>query len=105
MQLGLDARNFLSAVILVPLTEETFYRGYLGRSLAARLGMWPAIMLQATAFALHPVHWHQGWPALLSILGFGILAGWLVLARGTLWIAWGAHGFAILLPELLLLLA
>jgi membrane protease YdiL (CAAX protease family) len=92
-------------LIWVPLMEETFFRGYLGPALVARFGMWPGILAQALFFTLHPGHWAQGWPALAGIFAFGVLAGWLVQARRTIWIAWGAHGFANALPTLLPLFA
>ncbi len=57
--------------------------------------------MQAGLFALYPVHWNQGWLAIISILGFGILSGWLVERTGSVWIGWGAHGFANMLPSLL----
>jgi membrane protease YdiL (CAAX protease family) len=39
---------------------------------------------------------------LAGIFAFGVLAGWLVETRRTLWIGWGAHAFANVLPSLLL---
>jgi membrane protease YdiL (CAAX protease family) len=69
--------------------------------LTTRVGRWKAIISQAVLFSLHPGHWAQGWPHLASILGFGLLAGWLVERRGSIWAAWGAHGFANVLPEIL----
>jgi membrane protease YdiL (CAAX protease family) len=47
------------------------------------------------------VHWAQGWLHLVSIFGFGLLAGWLVVKRGSVWSAWGAHAFANLLPSII----
>lgn len=95
------AGALLSALVLIPLVEETFYRGYLGRALVPRLGRAGAIVAQAVLFTLHPVHWSQGLPALFSILGFGLLAGALVEWRRSLWPAWGAHGLANLIALLL----
>jgi membrane protease YdiL (CAAX protease family) len=102
---GLGLMDLGMSLVWVPLAEETFFRGYLGRSLSARLGRWPGILMQALLFTLHPGHWIQGWPALGSVFLFGLLAGWLVERRGTVWIAWGAHGFANVLPALLLTIA
>jgi hypothetical protein len=39
---------------------------------------------------------------LAGIFAFGVLAGWLVETRRTLWIGWGAHAFANVLPTVLL---
>ena len=104
-ELGFPAAGLLGGLVWVPLVEETFFRGYLGPALATRLGRWPGILTQAVLFALHPGHWAQGWPALAGIFAFGVLAGWLVEARRTIWIGWGAHGFANVLPSLLALFA
>jgi membrane protease YdiL (CAAX protease family) len=97
--------GLMGGFVWVPLVEETFFRGYLGRTLSARLGTWRGIILQAVLFAMLPEHWAQGWPALAGIFAFGVLAGWLVETRRTLWIGWGAHAFANVLPEILLSLA
>ena len=102
VSLGSTWTQLISSLILVPFVEETFYRGYLGRSLAGKLGRWPGIIIQAGLFSLYPIHWNQGWPAIVSIFGFGILSGWLVERTGSIWIGWGAHGFANILPILLL---
>jgi membrane protease YdiL (CAAX protease family) len=100
-----SALGLLGAFVWVPLVEETFFRGYLGPALSARLGRWRGIILQALLFAMLPGHWPQGWPALAGIFAFGVLAGWLVETRRNLWIAWGAHAFANVLPSFLLLFA
>ena len=102
VSLGSTWTQLISSLILVPFVEETFYRGYLGRSLAVKLGRWPGIIIQAGLFTLYPLHSNQGWPAVVSIFGFGILSGWLVERTGSIWIGWGAHGFANILPALLL---
>ncbi len=95
------AGSLWSGLIWVPLVEETFFRGYLGRALVRRWGLWPGALAQAVLFTLTPVHWVQGGLHLVSVFGFGLLAGWLTQARRSLWAAWGAHGFANVLPLLL----
>ena len=96
---------WITAIILIPWIEETFFRGYLGRSLASRLGAPAGVLLQATAFTLHPGHWAQGWPHVASIAVFGILAGALVVRRRNLWVGWGAHAMGNALPYVLLALS
>lgn len=93
--------DIFSAIVLVPWIEETFFRGYLGRGLAVQWGFWPSLLIQSTLFTFHPSHWAQGWPHLISIFGFGCLAGWLVERRRSIWAAWGAHAFANLIPLVL----
>ncbi len=92
--------RLIGAVIWVPLLEETFFRGYLGRSLISKLGLWPGTLLQALLFSLHPVHLGQGAISLVSVFGFGLLAGWLQFRFDNLWSAWAAHAFANVLPLL-----
>lgn len=100
-QIGWGAVYWLGGIVLVPLVEETFFRGYLGRALASRVGRWPAILIQTILFSLHPGHWAQGYLHLVSIFIFGLITGWLVERRGSIWAAWGAHGFANVLPGII----
>jgi membrane protease YdiL (CAAX protease family) len=100
---GVTLGGFFSALVLVPLVEESFFRGYLGRALSARFGSVQGIVMQAMLFGFLPTHWGQGWIAMVSILGFGLLAGWLVQRTGSLWTAWGAHASANFIPLILLL--
>lgn len=99
--LGWSGAEMTIGLVWVPLVEETFFRGYLGRALASRLGALPGVLIQAVLFTLQPAHWSQGWPALVSIFTFGLLAGWLCQARRSIWGAFGAHGFANILPAVL----
>lgn len=87
-----------SAVLIVPWIEETFFRGYLGRGLSPRIGVGPSILIQSVLFTFHPIHWEQGWIHLISIFGFGVVAGCLVEHRQSIWASWGAHAFANLIP-------
>jgi len=100
-RIGWGVFSWIGALVIIPLVEETFFRGYLGRALRLRVGKWPAILVQGILFALHPGHWAQGYLHLISIFLFGILAGWLMEKRGSIWASWGAHGFANILPEVL----
>jgi len=96
---GISALFF--GLLWVPFVEETFFRGYIGKTLNANLGPAMGIFLQALLFAFQPVHWQQGWLALISIFGFGVIAGWLVDRWDSIWAGWGAHGFANVLPGIL----
>jgi membrane protease YdiL (CAAX protease family) len=92
------AGSLLSALVVVPLLEESFFRGYLQPGLAARWGPVVAVLVQALLFALHPLHAVQGWSALPSIFLFGLLAGLLYGYSRTIWSVWGAHGAGNVLP-------
>ena len=100
-EIGWGVLGWIGALVFIPLIEETFFRGYLERTLRLRIGVWPAIFIQGILFSLHPGHWTQGYFHLISIFLFGILAGWLMERRGSIWAAWGAHGFANILPQIL----
>ncbi|HEX9680175.1 MAG TPA: type II CAAX endopeptidase family protein [Anaerolineales bacterium] len=102
---GSPVTMWVTAILMIPWMEETFFRGYLGRPLASRFGAPAGVLLQATAFTLHPGHWAQGWPHLASIAVFGILAGALVVWRRNLWVGLGAHAMANCLPYLLIALS
>jgi membrane protease YdiL (CAAX protease family) len=94
-----------NALVMVPLLEETFFRGYLQTGLACFVPPWAAIGLQAVLFASHPWHLAQGWVHWPSIFLFGLLTGWLRWRTGSLAGPWGAHGMANVLPTLLLRMA
>jgi membrane protease YdiL (CAAX protease family) len=102
IRLGDNYTNWISpligAVVWVPLVEETYFRGYIGRALSNSIGFWPGIVAQALLFTLQPVHLSQGLMALISVFGFGVLAGWIHTRFDSIWSAWGAHAFANLLP-------
>ncbi len=102
---GATVAGLLANVLLWPFLEEVFFRGYLGLGLRPVVGHWPSIIVQAVLFLAMPWHWSQGPTAWLSILAFGLLTGWLTVAKRSLWPALGAHAFANLMPEVLLLLA
>jgi membrane protease YdiL (CAAX protease family) len=92
----------LGAIVWVPLVEETYFRGYIGRTLSTSIGLWPGIVAQALLFTLQPVHLSQGLIALISVFGFGVIAGWIQNRFDSIWAAWGAHAFANVLPLLIL---
>jgi membrane protease YdiL (CAAX protease family) len=105
---GLGAAEWLAwgswlwnGLVVVPLLEETFFRGYLQAGLAQHMPPLLALVLQAILFASHPGHLAQGWAHWPSILLFGLIAGALRQCSGSLAGPWGAHGMANLLPELI----
>ncbi|MGC8839722.1 MAG: CPBP family intramembrane glutamic endopeptidase [Anaerolineae bacterium] len=95
----------LNALVVIPLLEETFFRGYLQEGLASWVPPWAAIGIQAVLFACHPWHLAQGWVHWPSIFLFGVLAGWLRWRTGSLAGPWGAHATANALPTLVLHIA
>lgn len=72
------------------LQEETLFRGFLQNPLQERYGRLVAIVGQAGVFALARLGYYpvSAWPLLLV----GVVTGWLVDRRGTLFPAGIAHG-------------
>jgi uncharacterized protein len=61
----------LIIVVVAPLCEELFFRGFLYRILRGRLGLWPALVIDGSLFGA--VHLASGGPlavALIAPLGF-----------------------------------
>jgi len=80
----------LAVIMLVfvgPFVEELVFRGALLRGLEARLGAWPAIVIQALLFAA----FHRSWWLLLPMTVLGIALGWLAHERKSLWPAIVMH--------------
>lgn len=80
----------LAAVMLVvvgPFVEECVFRGALLRGLEARIGAWPAVIVQALLFAA----FHRSWWLLFPMTVLGIALGWLAHERRSLWPAIALH--------------
>jgi len=111
----------LVAALLVPLAEETLFRGFLQTEISRRLGARGGWLLTAAIFALvhflkipdaldrQPVHWWSGPGALgaafgpiihgwflsgrgLNLLIIGLILGGIFRRTGTLWFNYGLHG-------------
>lgn len=77
----------LMVVLVGPYVEECVFRGALLRGLEARIGAWPAIIVQALLFAV----FHRSWWLLFPMSALGIVLGWLARERGSLWPAIALH--------------
>lgn len=82
---GANATGFILAVAMVvvvgPVVEEAVFRAALLEGLAAKIGAWPAIVVQALLFAA----FHRSLWLLFPTLVLGIVLGWLAHARESLW--------------------
>lgn len=82
---GSDAVGLLLAIVMVvvvgPLVEEAVFRGALLEGLAARFGVWPAILVQAALFAA----FHRSLWLLFPTFVLGVALGWLAHERDSLW--------------------
>jgi membrane protease YdiL (CAAX protease family) len=95
---------FFNGLIVIPLVEETFFRGFLQIGLKERLGNRWAVAIQALLFALHPAHLTQdGFHFALFVL-FGLMAGLMYNKTKSIYPLLAAHGVANVLPGLLHLL-
>ncbi|MHB1342186.1 MAG: CPBP family glutamic-type intramembrane protease [Coriobacteriia bacterium] len=77
----------LMIVLVGPFVEECVFRGALLRGLEARIGAWPAIVVQALLFAA----FHRSWWLLVPMTVLGVALGWLAHERRSLWPAIGLH--------------
>lgn len=84
----------VAIILLVPLTEEILFRGFLQRGLRRYLSPWPAIALTSLIFALFHYSSSQHWNNIELILSLFILSCYLGLIyekRGSLWAPVGLH--------------
>lgn len=86
------------AVVLAPIAEEAFFRGFVFGGLT-KWGFWPAALLSGALFA--GVHFDPG--SVIPFLGIGVVLSWLFWVRGCLWdsiifhVLFNGTSFAILL--------
>lgn len=83
----------VSAVTLVPVAEEAFWRGFVHRSLRARLGIWVAITCSSTMFGL--AHWlgGDGFSTVPPRVFYGALLALLLERTGSLYPGIVAHAY------------
>ena len=93
---GTDALLFpllwLVAMVLVGLSEEYIFRGYVLQSLARGIGFWPAALFTTALFAgAHLNKPHENAIDIGMIFALGILICFTLLRTGSLWLAVGWH--------------
>ncbi len=79
--------TFLLVVVVGPVVEEVFFRGFLFRALAQRLGFWVAATASAALFSVAHLDVALAGPAFLS----GVVFAWVYWRAGSLWPAVLAH--------------
>lgn len=88
---GADATGLILAIVMVvvvgPVVEEAVFRGALLEGLMARLGPWPAIIVQALLFAA----FHRSLWLLFPTFVLGVALGWLAHTRKNLWPSIALH--------------
>jgi membrane protease YdiL (CAAX protease family) len=62
----------IAAVVLAPLVEELYFRGFVQRSLETRYPAWLAIAVSSLLFGLAHVGFEPGWGSVGTVLGTGV---------------------------------
>jgi membrane protease YdiL (CAAX protease family) len=71
-------------IVVAPLAEELFFRGFLYRILRGRLGLWPALVIDGSLFGA--VHLTSGGPLAVALIApLGFLLCLLYERSGSLW--------------------
>jgi membrane protease YdiL (CAAX protease family) len=88
--LGVGDENLLVAVlavllivVLAPVSEELFFRGFLFAGLRRRFSLWPAVIASGLLFGL--VHATTGLTTVPLLAVFGGLLAWFYAWSGSLW--------------------
>jgi membrane protease YdiL (CAAX protease family) len=84
--------EWLAVSLLIGVTEEMMFRGYLLATLARGIGFWPAALLTSAAFGL--MHGHnagENFIGLFQVAGAGMLLCLGIRFTGSLWWAIGFH--------------
>ena len=72
----------LAVVVLIPIGEETLFRGFLMRGwLRTPRSAWPVILVTAALFAI--IHVQYDWFLICQVFAFGVLFGWTRWATGS----------------------
>ncbi len=78
--------------VIVGLSEEFTFRGYIQYTLTTGIGFWPAAILMSLLFGLaHRGNPGETWFGLASVVLFGLLFCLFLRRRGNLWWAVGFH--------------
>lgn len=71
----------LIAILVAPVAEEIFFRGFVFGGLNRRFGFWPAVLISAVLFSLAHIELYK----LIPIFFFGLLVAWLYYKTGSIW--------------------
>jgi membrane protease YdiL (CAAX protease family) len=79
----------LLIVLLAPVAEELFFRGFLFAGLRSRWSLWPAALTSGLIFGL--VHAPTGVTTVVPLAALGLALCWLYDRTGSLWPCVIAH--------------
>jgi membrane protease YdiL (CAAX protease family) len=90
--LGLSALEWAIAFVMVGLSEEFMFRGYMQFTLTTGIGFWPAALLMSALFAFaHTSNSGESVFGLMQVAAFGIFACIALQRTGNLWWPIGFH--------------
>ena len=90
--LGLSALEWAFAFVMVGLSEEFMFRGYMQFTLTTGIGFWPAALLMSALFAFaHTTNSGESLFGLIQVAAFGIFACIALRRTGNLWWPIGFH--------------
>jgi membrane protease YdiL (CAAX protease family)/uncharacterized RDD family membrane protein YckC len=86
---GIAIFAVLAIVVLAPIAEEIFFRGFFFAGLRTRWSLWPSALLSGAIFGL--VHAPTGPTAAIPLAGLGVGLAWLYNKTGSLYPSMLAH--------------
>jgi membrane protease YdiL (CAAX protease family)/uncharacterized RDD family membrane protein YckC len=87
--IGIAVFAVLSIVILAPIAEEIFFRGFFFAGLRTKWSLWPSALLSGAIFGL--VHAPTGPTAAIPLAGLGVGLAWLYNKTGSIYPSMLAH--------------
>jgi membrane protease YdiL (CAAX protease family)/uncharacterized RDD family membrane protein YckC len=86
---GIAVAAVLAIVVLAPIAEELFFRGFFFAGLRSRWSLWPSALLSGAVFGL--VHAPTGPTAAIPLAGLGVGLAWLYNKTGSIFPCMLAH--------------
>jgi membrane protease YdiL (CAAX protease family) len=87
--IGIAIFAVLSIIVLAPVAEEIFFRGFFFAGLRKRWSLWPSAILSGAIFGL--VHAPTGPTAAIPLAGLGVGLAWLYNKTGSIYPSMLAH--------------
>ena len=88
--IGIAIAAVTAIVVLAPITEELFFRGFVYAGLQSRWSMWPSALVSGALFGL--VHAPTGPTAAIPLAALGVALAWLYNKTGSILPGMFAHG-------------
>jgi membrane protease YdiL (CAAX protease family) len=87
--IGIAIFAVMSIIVLAPIAEEIFFRGFFFAGLRTRWSLWPSAILSGAVFGL--VHAPTGPTAAIPLAGLGVGLAWLYNKTGSIYPCMLAH--------------